>query len=341
MTAVNTGMELDPVFVRALRLLHSRSKDSASQLRAMVDDCLRQATSPLNTSAPRSSSSSTSSTKKESDNNKRSLDKLVRDLSELVPANKKSRMDSPGSTKSHTPSPAPTSPGFFEKGSTGSRSVQSGSSSSAEDLDVDLNLEGLNDCTCYICKSFNQENGNKLMECHTCQNLYHQECHIPMVSDEEAADPRLVWNCSDCSKTIKKVSPTVKTSSSSVSKPSKSSSISGIKSARASPSKLDIQSSNTVFKRVDQKGGSSSSTSGGKPAGMAALAASYKSNLSAPVVAPKTVAPPSRSGRTGLGASSLASSSTSGSSSASSTLMTADKRLQMMKKKAAAQRKVR
>ena len=44
----------------------------------------------------------------------------------------------------------------FEKGSTGSRSVQSGSSSSAEDLDVDLNLEGLNDCTCYICKSFNQ-----------------------------------------------------------------------------------------------------------------------------------------------------------------------------------------
>ena len=42
MTAVNTGMELDPVFVRALRLLHSRSKDSASQLRAMVDDCLRQ-----------------------------------------------------------------------------------------------------------------------------------------------------------------------------------------------------------------------------------------------------------------------------------------------------------
>jgi hypothetical protein len=26
-----------------------------------------------------------------------------------------------------------------------------------------------------------------------------------MVSNEEAADPRLVWNCSDCSKTIKKV----------------------------------------------------------------------------------------------------------------------------------------
>jgi hypothetical protein len=40
------------------------------------------------------------------------------------------------------------------------------------------------------------------------------------------------------------------------------------------------------------QGSGSSSSSGGKPAGMAALAASYKSNLSTPVVAPKVVAPP-------------------------------------------------
>ena len=57
-----------------------------------------------------SGSNSSSSIKKELvSDNKRSLDKLVKDLSELVP-NKKARMDSPGSTKSHTPSPAPTSP---------------------------------------------------------------------------------------------------------------------------------------------------------------------------------------------------------------------------------------
>ena len=58
--------------------------------------------------------------------------------------------------------------------------------------------QSLNDCTCFICKSFNQENGNKLMECHTCQNLYHQECHDPVITDEEALDPRLIWNCSTC-----------------------------------------------------------------------------------------------------------------------------------------------
>ena len=36
------------------------------------------------------------------------------------------------------------------------------------------------------------------MECHTCQNLYHQECHNPVITDEEVADPRLIWNCSTC-----------------------------------------------------------------------------------------------------------------------------------------------
>ena len=39
MTALT--MELDPVFVRALRLLHSKSKDSASQLKSMLDEAIR------------------------------------------------------------------------------------------------------------------------------------------------------------------------------------------------------------------------------------------------------------------------------------------------------------
>merc|ERR1712203_807501 len=64
--------------------------------------------------------------------------------------------------------------------------------------DMDLDFQSLNDCTCFICRSFSQENGNKLMECHTCQNLYHQECHDPVITDEEALDPRLIWNCSTC-----------------------------------------------------------------------------------------------------------------------------------------------
>ena len=53
-------------------------------------------------------------------------------------------------------------------------------------------LEGLNDLSCCICKNWAQGIGNKLMDCHTCQNLYHQACHTPVISDEEAGDPRYV-----------------------------------------------------------------------------------------------------------------------------------------------------
>ncbi len=80
------------------------------------------------------------------------------------------------SSKSHTPSPTP--PGSRGEGLGGGGGGSGGNSSAScaadDDLELDMNLEGLNDCTCVVCKSFNQENGNKLMECHTCQDLYHQ-----------------------------------------------------------------------------------------------------------------------------------------------------------------------
>ena len=36
------AVELDPNFIKALRLLRSKSKDSGAQLRAMLDDAIRQ-----------------------------------------------------------------------------------------------------------------------------------------------------------------------------------------------------------------------------------------------------------------------------------------------------------
>ena len=39
-------MELDPVFVRALRLLHSTSKESGAQLKAMLDESIRMKKNP-------------------------------------------------------------------------------------------------------------------------------------------------------------------------------------------------------------------------------------------------------------------------------------------------------
>lgn len=339
-------MELDPVFVRALRLLHSTSKESGMQLKAMLDESIRMKKNPG--SAPSKMTVPATQQGRElhlKDNtDRRNLDKLKRDLSELVPDSKKPRLHSParsspgitasgGFSKSHTPSPTPTPtpPNLVDH--------PSGGNSSAGELDLDVDLEGLNDLICQICKTLNQGNGNKLVECHTCQNLYHQECHQPVISNQEAGDPRLVWNCSNCSgPPIPKVThPSTKLASS---KPPKiSSSLQGLKSTRPTAGRNDISSSG-VFKRTDTSkshGGTSASVSGGKPAGMAALAATYKGSSGS-------------GGSSGLKSSrsgSLASnfghskSSTGGSSSSSTsnTMVSADKRLQLMKKKAAQRKK--
>ena len=39
-------MELDPVFIRALRLLHSSSKESGIQLKAMLDESIKMKKNP-------------------------------------------------------------------------------------------------------------------------------------------------------------------------------------------------------------------------------------------------------------------------------------------------------
>jgi hypothetical protein len=36
------SLDLDPLFARALRLMHSKSKDSEDQLRAMLDEAIKQ-----------------------------------------------------------------------------------------------------------------------------------------------------------------------------------------------------------------------------------------------------------------------------------------------------------
>ena len=37
-----TALDLDPLFVKALKLLHSRNKDSTAQLKSMLDDVIAQ-----------------------------------------------------------------------------------------------------------------------------------------------------------------------------------------------------------------------------------------------------------------------------------------------------------
>lgn len=54
------------------------------------------------------------------------------------------------------------------------------------------------------CRSFDVFPRNRLVECQECHALYHQECHKPPVTDQDVNDPRLVWYCAKCAKSLKK-----------------------------------------------------------------------------------------------------------------------------------------
>ena len=188
-----SAVELDPQFIKALRLLRSKSKDSGAQLKAMLDEAIRQRRG-LSSSGVRSPLRAVSSERpvdRERDK-KRELDRLKKDLTELSggPEVKRSRLSPALSSSSHTPSPTP--PPSRE----GDMSDAGASDADYDDMQLEMNLEF--DCSCFVCKTFTQHSDNKLMECSSCQNLYHQECHNPPVSNEKASDPRLIWNCDKC-----------------------------------------------------------------------------------------------------------------------------------------------
>lgn len=86
--------------------------------------------------------------------------------------------------------------------------------------DESFALEGMSafgDLACVVCKNMDYKPGNQLVECQECHSLYHQSCHKPPATDPDVLDPRTIWNCSKCTKNMKKSS--VKLAKSSSAKP--------------------------------------------------------------------------------------------------------------------------
>jgi len=306
-------VELDPHFIKALRLLRSKSKDSGAQLRAMLDDAIRQkkglGPAPRSPSVSKQHSRSVSSDRtidkdRSEKDKKKDLDRLKKDLSELAdkPSDpKRARLDSPAlSSSSHTPSPTPPP-------SRGEADASDGGGSEVEFGDLEMNLEF--DCSCCVCKTFTQESGNKLMECSSCQNLYHQECHNPPVSNHEASDPRLIWNCVKCTKkSVPGGKPASSSSSSLLKEERKSEKEKSSKSSLSSGSSSKRSSSSSRHKPSPAKGDSGR--------GSSATGSSGSSK--------------SKSG------SSSGASSSSGTSSNTELSSSARKRIKLIKKQAAA-----
>ncbi|KAJ1528472.1 hypothetical protein ONE63_006882 [Megalurothrips usitatus] len=144
---------IDPVLARGVKLLLSNDPDAADQLRAMLDDALR---------------------------NKYGVGmKLPAKIAIEEPGRKSSDSQSP---KLHSPSP----PVAVSDESSGSASA---------DLE-DSFCMNFTELSCVVCGQFNVGVRNQLMECNSCQQLYHQDCHNPPVKELASSN----WDCAECLK---------------------------------------------------------------------------------------------------------------------------------------------
>ncbi|XP_011707701.1 PREDICTED: integrator complex subunit 12 isoform X2 [Wasmannia auropunctata] len=170
-----TQLELDPQFTQGLRLLYSTNKDSAEQLRALLDEAIKQKYGP-------SKMLSNVLHKKYM-----MEEQVLSDHSSS--SSKKSKSSSKHSSKSSKNS----SPVNLPARDTPPDILQSDDTLALEILEDDL--------TCVICKGMDVGARNRLVECHECHSLYHQECHVPHILDSQIDSvPKQVWYCSNCSK---------------------------------------------------------------------------------------------------------------------------------------------
>ncbi|XP_048364998.1 integrator complex subunit 12 [Sphaerodactylus townsendi] len=218
--AAAVNLELDPIFLKALGFLHSKSKDSAEKLKALLDESLARGTdssyrpSLKEVDQPKVSITKPVSVKQEpkvslslpSGNNngkptaaekvkkeaeKRPADKIKLEVSEAVDLPKKPRLEKPEARSS--PVTVQTSKDLAMP------DLSSFEETSADDFAMEMGL------ACVVCRQMTVTSGNQLVECQECHNLYHQDCHKPQVTDKEVNDPRLVWYCARCIRQMKKM----------------------------------------------------------------------------------------------------------------------------------------
>ncbi|XP_069834521.1 integrator complex subunit 12 [Dendropsophus ebraccatus] len=346
--------ELDPVFLKALGYLHSKSKDSAERLKALLDESLCKGLDsgyrpPLKDSEPSkvtlpkpksdvktSSSSSASSilkplptekVKKEAE--KRSADKIKVDISDPVDLPKKPRLEKPEARSSPVTVPSSKDIPIPD--------LSSFDETSADDFAMEMGL------ACVVCRQMTVFSGNQLVECQECHNLYHQDCHKPQVTDKDVNDPRLVWYCARCTRQMKRMAQKNQKPSQKPSPSTASATMLVVKdpSIIKPEMKPKADSANTflAFKRTEVKASASgnssnSGTSSSAASGLTGWAAFVTKTASAPMASSKLgnttqsagAKPPTLSaGQKPLGSSSLtpiktgsASKPGSGSSSTSS-----------------------
>ncbi|XP_068153483.1 integrator complex subunit 12 [Drosophila tropicalis] len=170
--AAAAAQEVDPVLKKAVKLLHSSNSTSASELRLLLDEALKVRFGP---------------------------DKVItNNMSQRMmddEANFPGRVATP-------PQPICTDEIINLTNSPDKDSVDT-IGDSDDGLSAGIVNTGdtgdFGDLNCCVCGEMVFTATNRLIECSKCGAMYHQECHKPPITKEEAADDQeQTWQCDTC-----------------------------------------------------------------------------------------------------------------------------------------------
>ncbi|XP_038053479.1 integrator complex subunit 12-like [Patiria miniata] len=327
-------LELDPVFVKALGFLRSRSKDSTEQLKALLDESLagtnrgrfnkqdkevskRSGTRQKEEKAPTPciKLAATEGSRKEAERRaeKRAGEKLKTSSSDSLdpPQSKKLRSEKrrkpvieddedeedeedEDENEDEVEDESAGTEDSSKESMTGDSNHGDSNHGSTDADDFAVEM-GL---ACIVCKQLEVAAGNQLVECQECHSLYHQLCHKPPASEADPNDPRLVWYCSRCTRNMKKQATKKVKNTGSTSHVAKES------SSKDTEAKSDTEVLN-IFKRAEPKStantSSSSSSSKTPYTGLASFAANLtgRSTANSKAAASSSSRPPSLSAKSG------------------------------------------
>ncbi|KAM8706230.1 hypothetical protein ACLKA7_010497 [Drosophila subpalustris] len=171
--AAAAAQEVDPVLKKAVKLLHSSNPSSAAELRLLLDEALKIRYGPEKMISKNMS--------------QRMMDDEANFPGRATPQPPAQTMatdeiinltNSPDKEPSDSPDTiADSDDGVVNTGDTGD----------------------FGDLNCCVCGEIVFTATNRLIECSNCGALYHQECHKPPITNEEAADDQEhIWQCDTC-----------------------------------------------------------------------------------------------------------------------------------------------
>ncbi|XP_026751241.1 integrator complex subunit 12 [Galleria mellonella] len=162
-----SSIDFDPAIKLCLKYLHSSSPDSTEQLRLTLDDYIRQTYGSAKTLGNVLPKKYLNEEKLESTRSKHKSEKSASSKTIPIPQQSPQQIQIP------------------------ERENDDGSVMDGE-LAFDLLEE---DLTCVVCRQIAVQAGNRLVECDACHALYHQDCHKPVISDNDMGSG---WQCASC-----------------------------------------------------------------------------------------------------------------------------------------------